>query len=101
MDKLLTDHGDPEKRIADLEHRLAARTRAAGPPPSGPQDAGPSRRFVASAAPPSTKQMMKYTHLVTFAGMAALGLIYMALFLIGALVGADNVMKVAGFVVSL
>ncbi|OBA73659.1 hypothetical protein A5641_04700 [Mycobacterium sp. 1554424.7] len=99
MDKLLTDHGDPEKRIADLEHRLAERTRGAEPPPASPSDAGPSRRFAASAAPPSTKQMMKYTYLIMFGGMAALGLINMTLFLVGAASGAENVIKAGGFVV--
>jgi DNA-binding beta-propeller fold protein YncE len=99
MDKLLTDHGDPEKRIADLEHRLAERTGRAEPLPASPPDAAPARRFVASAAPPSTKQMMKYTYLIMFGAMASLGLIYMALFLVGALVGAENVMKVGGFLV--
>ncbi|OBK47979.1 NHL repeat-containing protein [Mycobacterium sp. 1081908.1] len=101
MDKLLTDHGDPEKRIADLEHRLAERTRGTELPPAPTRDAIPSRRFEVAAAPPSTKQMMKYTYLVIFGGMASLGLIYMALFLVGALVGAENVMKVGGFVVFL
>ncbi|OBI89552.1 hypothetical protein [Mycobacterium sp. 1245805.9] len=99
MDKLLTDHGDPEKRIADLEHRLAEHTRGAEPPPATPHDAVPSRRFVASAAPPSTKQMMKYTYLIMFGGMASLGLINMTLFLVGALGGAENVIKVGGFLV--
>jgi streptogramin lyase len=99
MDKLLTDHGDPEKRIADLEHQLAERNRGAALPPAGPPDVAASRRFVVSAAPPSTKQMMKYTYVVMFGGMAALGLIYMALFLVGALVGAEKVMQVGGFVV--
>lgn len=99
MSKLLTDHGDPEKRIADLEHQLAERTRGTEPPPPTAHDAGPSRRFEATAAPPSTKQMMKYTYLVMFGGMAGLGLIYMVLFLIGAIVGVENVMKIGGFVV--
>jgi sugar lactone lactonase YvrE len=100
MDKLLTDHGDPEKRIADLEHQLAERKRDADLPPVGPPDAAASRRFVASAAPPSTKQMMKYTYLVMFGAMASLGAIYMALFLVGALLGAaDTVMKTVSPVV--
>jgi hypothetical protein len=100
MDDLLTDHGDPEKRIADLEHRLAEQKRGADLPPAGPPDAAASRRFVVSAAPPSTKQMMKYTYVVMFGAMASLGAIYMALFLIGALLGAaDTVMKVVSPVV--
>ena len=59
MDNLLMDHEDPEKRIAHLERQLAAPKRGADLPPAGAQDAAGSRRFVASAAAPSTKQMMK------------------------------------------
>jgi hypothetical protein len=92
MGNSLTDHEDPEKRIADLEHRLAERNRDA---PGAPA----SRRFEASAAPPSTRQMMKYANVYMFAGMAALGVIYMALFMIGALLGAEKVMQVGGAVV--
>jgi NHL repeat len=84
MDDLLTDHDDPEKRIAALERRHGAAT---------------ARRFVASAAPPSTKQMMKYTYVLMFGGMASLGAIYMALFLVGAMVGSEAVMQVGGAVV--
>lgn len=87
----MIDQDDPEKRIADLEHQLAGRNRFAAQ--------SPSRQFVASAAPPSTKQMMKYTQVVMFGGIASLGAIYMALFMIGALVGSENVMKVGGTVV--
>ena len=53
MGNSLTDHEDPEKRIADLEARVAP--------------------FRGVRAPPSTKQMMKYTYVYMFAGMAALG----------------------------
>jgi DNA-binding beta-propeller fold protein YncE len=84
MDDLLTDHDDPEKRIAALERQHGA---------------APSRRFEATAAPPSTKQMMKYTYVLMFGAMASLGAIYMALFLIGALVGSEAVMQVGGAVV--
>lgn len=86
MDDVLTDHEDPEKRIADLERRLTE------------SDAPGSRRFVVASAPPSTKQMMKYVYLLMFGAMASLGLIYMLLFLIGALLGADDVMKIGGFI---
>ena len=100
MDDLLSDRADPEKRIADLEHQLAERQRDAELAPAGPHDVAASRRFVASAAPPSTKQMMKYTYLITFGGMASLGAIYMALFMVGALLGAaNNVMQVGAPVV--
>ena len=75
MDDLLSDRGDP---------------------PASPHQA---RRFAASAAPPSTKQMMKYTYLLMFGGMASLGAIYMALFMLGALLGAEDVMKIGGAVV--
>ena len=99
MDNLLTDHGDPEKRIADLEHRLAEQKRAADLPPASPHDGAASRRFVASAAPPTTKQMMKYTYVVIAVAMASLGAVYMALFLVGALLGSTSVMQVGGTVV--
>jgi sugar lactone lactonase YvrE len=100
MDNSLIDQDDPEKRIADLEHQLAERKRGAGLPPAGPHDTATARRFVAMAAPPSTKQMMKYTYVVMFGAMASLGAIYMALFLVGALLGTtDTVMKVGGPVV--
>lgn len=91
MDDSLIDQDDPKKRIADLEHQLADRKRFAAQ--------SPSRQFVASAAPPSTKQMMKYTYVLMFGGIASLGAMYMALFLVGALVGSDNVMTVGGTVV--
>src|SRR5215471_6061250 len=79
MGKSLTDHEDPEKRIADLE-------------------AG-SRCFEALAAPPSTNQMMKYTYVYMFAGIAVLGAIYMALFMIGAVLGSEMVWQVGGPIV--
>jgi NHL repeat-containing protein len=82
MDDLLTDHDDPEKRIVDLERPSAS-----------------SRRFVASAAPPSTKQMMKYTYLLMFGAMASLGAINMTLVLLGALVGSEVPIQVGGPVV--
>jgi sugar lactone lactonase YvrE len=81
MDDLLTDHDDPEKRIAALEQQ---------------HDAATARRFVASAAPPSTKQMMKYTYLLMFGAMATLGLVNMALLLIGAVVGTQVFVQVGG-----
>ncbi|OBG38851.1 hypothetical protein [Mycobacterium sp. E3198] len=87
----MIDQDDPEKRIADLEHRLAGRSSGAAQ--------SPSRQFVASAAPPSTKQMVKYTNVAMFGGIASLGAIYMALFMVGALAGSDKVMKVGGTVV--
>ncbi len=86
MDNLLTDHDDPEKRVADLE-------------PAGPQDAVASRRFVTSAAPPSTKQMMKYTYVLMFGAMAGLGLVNMTLLLIGSVLGSEKVWQVGGPVV--
>ncbi|MGB9223196.1 hypothetical protein [Mycobacterium sp.] len=76
MRNSLTDHGDPEKRIAELEHRLVEQKRGAEPPT--PHDAATSQRFVASAAPPTAKQTMKYTYVLTFAGMASLRAVYMA-----------------------
>jgi DNA-binding beta-propeller fold protein YncE len=99
MDNLLTDHGDPEKRIADLEHQLAERQRGADLPPASPPDGAASRRFVASAAPPSTKQMMKYTYVVMFGVMASLGAVNMALLMIGSIVGSEAVWQVGGAVV--
>ncbi|OBK53541.1 hypothetical protein [Mycobacterium kubicae] len=99
MNDVLTDHGDPEKRIADLDHQRADRNRAAGLLPSGPQDAAPSRRFLISAAPPSSRQMMKYTNLMMLGAMASLGVIYLLLFWVGALLDAESVMQVGGFVV--
>jgi sugar lactone lactonase YvrE len=82
VENLLTDHDDPEKRIAHLERSSAA-----------------SRRFVASAAPPSTKQMMKYSYLLIFGVMASLGAVNMALLLIGSIVGSSAVWQVGGAVV--
>ena len=60
-----------------------------------------SRRFLASAASPSTKQMMKYTYLFIVAAIASLGGLYMALFMIGAIVGSDRVWQVGSAVVFL
>ncbi|OBF21818.1 hypothetical protein A5725_12840 [Mycobacterium kubicae] len=99
MNDVLTDHGDPEKRIADLDHQRANRNRAPGLLPSGSQDAAPSRRFLISAAPPSSRQMMKYTNLMMLGAMASLGVIYLLLFWVGALLDAESVMQVGGFVV--
>lgn len=98
MDKLLTDHGDPEKRIADLEHQLAERKRGADVPPSSATDASLSRRFVVSAAPPSTKQMMKYVYVLMFGAMATLGLVNITLLLIGSIVGSERVWQLGGAV---
>src|SRR6201997_1805650 len=84
MDDLLTDHDDPEKRIAALEQRHGALA---------------ARRLEATAAPPSTKQMMKYTYLLMFGAMAALGAVYMALVLLGAIVGSNVFIHVGGPVV--
>src|ERR1700739_2381597 len=84
MDDLLTDHDDPEKRIAALEQQHGAAT---------------ARRFEATAAPPSTKQMMKDMYLLTFGAMAALGAAYMVVFLVGAIVGSEAVWQVGGAVV--
>src|ERR1700758_1866891 len=81
MDDLLTDHDDPEKRMAALEQQHGAAA---------------SRRFIATAAPPSTKQMMKYTYVLMFGAMAALGLVNMALVLIGAVVGTQVFVQVGG-----
>jgi DNA-binding beta-propeller fold protein YncE len=78
---------DPEQRIADLERRV------------GTFDAAASRRFVASAAPPTTKQIMKYTNVVIAVAVASLGAAYMALFLVGALLGSTSVMQVGGYIV--
>src|SRR5262245_26062329 len=77
-DDLPMNGDDPEQRIADLER--------------------PSRRFAASAAPPTTKQMMKYTQAFFAVAIASLGAVYMALFLIGAIVGSTAVMQVGGTV---
>ena len=99
MDNLLTDHDDPEKRIADLEHQLAQRKPGADLPPASPHDAATSRRFVTSAAPPSTKQMMKYTYVLMFGAMTALGAINMTLLLIGSIVGSEKVWQIGGAVV--
>ena len=43
--------------------------------------------------------MMKYTYLLMFGAMAALGAAYMALFLVGAIVGLETVWQVGGAVV--
>src|ERR1700757_346516 len=84
MDNLLTDHDDPEKRVADLERQRATAT---------------SRRFVTSAAPPSTKQTMKYMFVLMFGVMAGLGLVNMTLLLLGSLLGSEKVWQVGGAVV--
>src|ERR1700739_2988981 len=81
MDDLLTDHDDPEKRIAALEQQ---------------HDAATARRFVATAAPPSAQKMMKFTYLLVFGAMATLGLVNMALLLIGAVVGTQVFVQVGG-----
>jgi DNA-binding beta-propeller fold protein YncE len=78
------DQDDPEKRIAELAR---------------PGDGAVSRRFVASAAPPSTKQMIKYTYVLIALTMASLGVLYTTLFLVGALVGSTTVMQVGGIAI--
>jgi DNA-binding beta-propeller fold protein YncE len=92
MDNLLTDQGDPEKRIADLEHHLAEQRRGADLPAT-------SRSFVASAAPLTTKQMMKYTHLFSTAAIALIGALEAAVVLVGAIVDSHIFMQVGGAVV--
>jgi hypothetical protein len=96
MENLLTDQDDPEKRIADMEHQLAEQQRGADLPPAGPHDAATSRRFVASSAPPTTKQMMKYTYVFMFAGMALLGAGQGVLLLVGASLDSDIIFQVGG-----
>jgi hypothetical protein len=65
------DRDDPEQRIADLEHQLAEQKRGTDLPPASPPDTATVRRFVATAAPPSTKQMMKYTYVGIAVGFAS------------------------------
>lgn len=79
MGALPSEHPDPEKRIAELDRRLDA-----------PGSHG-SSRFEALTAPPTTKQMMKYTQLYMLGGMALLGVLYMGLFMIGAMLGATSI----------
>jgi hypothetical protein len=50
MDELLPDQGDPEKRIAGLEHQLARQHSRTNLPPASPDDASSSRRYVASTS---------------------------------------------------
>ena len=80
MDKLLTDQGDPEK-------------------PAGGDDATASRSFVATAAAPTTKQMMRYTSRFILAGIGLLGLLQGAVVLVGAIVGWPSAMQVGGGVI--
>src|SRR5262245_638403 len=79
-DDLLMNGDDPEQRIADLERRLAERKPTADLPPVGTLDAATSRGFVAVAAPPTTKQMMKYTQAAITVAIASLGAAYMPYF---------------------
>src|SRR5262245_41614970 len=88
---------NPEQRIADLEGRLAKPTPAVAQ--AGALDVAQSRTFMAFAAPPSTKQMMRYTSVAIAVAIATLGMAYMLLFLVGAIVGSTAVMQVGGFVV--
>jgi hypothetical protein len=89
---------DPEQRIADLERQLVEHKADADLPQLRTLDTAASRRFVATAAPPTTKQMMRYTQAFFAVAIASLGVIYMALFLIGAIVGSTAVMQVGGTV---
>lgn len=73
MENLLTDHDDPKKRIAD---------------------AATSRRFVACAAAPTSKQMKKYTSGFMFAAMALLGTLQALAALVGALLWSETAMQV-------
>ena len=56
-----------------------------------------SRRFVASATS-NTGQMMKYTFLFILGAMAALGVVNLVLFIIGALLDARAVTKIGSAV---
>ncbi len=76
MDNLLTDHDDPEEPSADAA------------------ESAQSRRFVASVAPPTAKQMTKYTSGLMLGGMALLGTLQATAALAGALLGSEAVMKV-------
>jgi DNA-binding beta-propeller fold protein YncE len=98
-DDLLMNGDDPEQRIADLERRLAEPKSGAERPPVGTLDEETSRRFLAIAAPPTTKQMMKFTGTFFTVAIASLGVLYMALFLVGAIVGSTAVMQIGGTVV--
>jgi len=77
---------DPEKHVAELEHRLVEPTGAASHP------------FVAFAAPPTTKQMMKYTSVCIFAAIALLGGVNAALLLLGSIVGSERLWQVGSAV---
>jgi sugar lactone lactonase YvrE len=90
------DRDDPEKRIADLENQLAVQTRGADLPPESPHDDTLMRRFVATAAPPTTKQMMRYSSGLFLMAMASLGVINMALLLGGSLLGSEKVWQMGG-----
>lgn len=61
-------------------------------------DGPTSRRFVAVAAAPSTKQLMRYTYVFMAAGIALLGVLEALVFLVGAIVGSTTVMQVGGTV---
>jgi DNA-binding beta-propeller fold protein YncE len=93
------DRDDPGQRVADLEHQLAEPKRGADLPPASPPDAATARRFVATAAPPTTKQMMKYAYLGIAVGFASLGAMYMALSMVGAILGSTTVIQVGSAVV--
>jgi hypothetical protein len=84
---------DPEERIAERDDQLAEPKR-----PAQVLQASPSRRFLASAAPPTTKQLMAYTYLFMLAGMAALGTVNIALVTLGGLRGSGGFWKVGGAV---
>jgi hypothetical protein len=71
---LLVEQDDPEQRVADLEHQLAERQRGADLPPASPDAAPTLGRFLASAAPGSSKRGLAFT----FGMLAALMLLFVA-----------------------
>ena len=72
-DHLQVGEDDPEKRIADLERRLAEQKRGTDLPPASPDHAAESRRFVASTSRPKT-----WLKIATWASFAA----FLALFVL-------------------
>ncbi|WP_051574541.1 NHL repeat-containing protein [Mycobacterium sp. URHB0044] len=99
MSNRLIDQDDPEKRAADLEHQFSESKRGVDLSQAAPPGEATARRFVAFAAPPTAKQMMKYVYLLTALATASLAAINMALLLGGSILGSERVWQDGGAVV--